>query len=200
MPPGRDPSESVSRLFTVADGQAGYFTAAQARAAGYSYPLQHFHVRRGNWFRADRNLFRLRSYPNSTHEDLVRWTFWTLGRGVISHQSALDFHRLGDFVSDRVHLTVPPNFRKSTRDVVLHRGIIAPREIEKHPGFRVTTPSRTILDCADSDVDPERFQDAVHSAFRERRVRRKRLTEGMAALSSRGRLRLASALAKVEAP
>lgn len=197
MSQGRDPAEASSQLFTVADGQAGYFTAGQAREAGYSYPLQHFHVRRGNWLRAGRNLYRLRAYPSSSHEDFVRWTFWSLGRGVISHQSALDFHRLGDFLSDRVHLTVPPGFRKRHDDVVVHRAALVPRDIEEHPGFRVTRPTRTILDCADSDLDPDRFEDAVRQTLAAGRVRRKRLIEGMADLSRRGRRRLSRALERV---
>jgi len=199
MPPGRDPSESSRQLFTLADGQAGYFTAGEALRAGYSYPLQHFHVRRGNWLRVARNLYRLRSYPSSRHEDLVRWTFWSLEQGVVSHHSALDFHGLGDFVSDRIHLTVPAGFRKRHEDVLLHRGSLSHSDVESHPGFRVTTPTRTILDCADSDLDPDRFEDAVRAAVGERRVRRKRLDEGMRGLSPRGRRRLSRALEETAA-
>lgn len=191
--------EASRQLFTVADGQAGYFTAGQAREAGYSYPLQHFHVRRGNWLRAGRNLYRLRAYPSSSHEQFVWWTFWSLGRGIISHQSALDFHRLGDYVSDRIHLTVPRGFRKRLDDVVLHSAALAARDVEKHPGFRVTTPTRTILDCADSDLDPDRFEDAVRQSLTSGRIRRKRLAEGMAGLSQRGRRRLSEALEKISA-
>ncbi len=196
---GRDPAEASRQLFTVADGQAGYFTAGQAREAGYSYPLQHFHIRRGNWLRAGRNLYRLREYPSSLHEEFVRWTFWSLSRGVISHQSALDFHRLGDYVSDRVHLTVPQGFRKRHGDVALHRAAVAPGDLEKHQGFRVTVPTRTILDCADSDLDPDRFEDTVRQALVSGRVRRKRLLDGLPDLSIRGRRRLSEALEKVPA-
>ncbi len=199
MRSGRDPGKASSQLFVVADGQAGYFTAGQARAAGYSYPLQHFHVRRGKWLRAGRNLYRLREYPSSLHEEFVRCTFWSLGRGVISHHSALDFHRLGDYVSDRVHLIVPPGFRKRDDDVELHKAALAPRDVEKHQGFRVTVPTRTILDCADSDLDPDRFEDAVRQALVSGRVRRKRLLDGLPALSRRGRRRLSEALEKVRA-
>lgn len=194
MPPGRDASKSSRQLFVLADGQAGYFTAGQALRAGYSYPLQLFHVRRGNWLRVARNLYRLHLYPISRHEDLVRWTFWSLGQGVVSHHSALDFHRLGDYVSDRIHLTVPAGFRKRHEDVLLHRGSLSRSDVESHPGFRVTLPARTILDCADSDLDPDRFGDAVRQAVTHRRVRLKRLVEGMHGLSPRGRRRLSRAL------
>ncbi|MGH3850356.1 MAG: type IV toxin-antitoxin system AbiEi family antitoxin domain-containing protein [Pseudonocardiaceae bacterium] len=47
------------RLFAQASEQAGYFTAAQAKAIGYSYQAQAHHVGAGNWLRIDRGLFRL---------------------------------------------------------------------------------------------------------------------------------------------
>lgn len=30
------------------------------------------------------------------HEHFVRWTLWSGGRAVVSHESALAFHELGD--------------------------------------------------------------------------------------------------------
>jgi hypothetical protein len=44
-------------LQTLAFGQAGYFTAAQAVDLGYSYQAQKHHVDNGNWLRIDRGLF-----------------------------------------------------------------------------------------------------------------------------------------------
>ena len=45
-------------LYAVAEGQGGYFTAAQAKAVGYSYPAQAHHVGAGNWIRVGRGIFR----------------------------------------------------------------------------------------------------------------------------------------------
>lgn len=193
----RDPFESRTRLFGIAEGQCGYFTAAQALSAGYSYPLQKFHVERGNWLRIDRSLFRLRAYPLQDREDLVRWSFWSLGRGVVSHESALEFHRIGDVIPDRIHLTVPHGFRKRSPDVALHRGDLESREFEVHPGFRVTTPARTLLDVAEGELDFERFSGAVRDAVRQGRVRPKHLSGGRPKLSSRGQKRLDEALEAV---
>jgi hypothetical protein len=39
--------DARSRLYQVAEGQAGYFTAAQAREAGYSHAAQHYHAKVG---------------------------------------------------------------------------------------------------------------------------------------------------------
>ena len=44
-----DRRELRRRLFNLAAGQGGYFTAAQAKAIGYSYQAQAHHVGAGNW-------------------------------------------------------------------------------------------------------------------------------------------------------
>src|SRR3954468_5185764 len=96
------------RLFTVAAEQGGYFTAAQAKDVGYSYQAQAHHVAAGNWYRIDRGLFRLAEWVPELHDDLIRWTLWSKSRAVVSHQTALTVHGLGELESPRIHLTVPP--------------------------------------------------------------------------------------------
>src|SRR3954447_8116431 len=98
------------RLFALAASQGGYFTAAEAKATGYSYQAQAHHVAAGNWLRIDRGLFRLTEWVPDIHDDLARWTLWSGGRGVVSHESATVVHGLGEFESSRVHLTVPSEF------------------------------------------------------------------------------------------
>lgn len=46
-------SDKSDSLFAVAESQHGYFTSAKAKSLGYDYPLQFFHVKRGNWIRVD---------------------------------------------------------------------------------------------------------------------------------------------------
>src|SRR5664279_4751118 len=94
------------RLFRVAAEQAGYFSAAQAKAIGYSYQAQAHHVGAGNWLRVDRGLFRLTEWVADVHDDLARWALWSKGRAVASHETALAVHGIGEFESARVHLTV----------------------------------------------------------------------------------------------
>ena len=75
----RDPQDNARVLYQIAAAQGGYFTAAQARQAGYAYSQQHFHLARGNWLKVERGLFRLRDYPASEREDLIRATAARLG-------------------------------------------------------------------------------------------------------------------------
>ena len=60
-----------ARLFEVASEQGGYFTAAQARARGFSKALLAHHAKSGRFIRVRQGLYRFREYPSSTREDVV---------------------------------------------------------------------------------------------------------------------------------
>ncbi|WP_308312941.1 hypothetical protein [Streptomyces sp. ISL-1] len=156
------------RLWRIAGRQRGYFTAAQAVTTGYSYQAQHFHVRRRNWIRVDRGIYRFREYqdlPSSETDHLVRWYLWSHSRAVVSHTTALAVHDLGTANPSEVHLTVPPGFRQKDPAVVLHPATLADAEIEQHEGFRVTTPVRAIIECAAVAVDQDVLDSAVAEAL-----------------------------------
>lgn len=144
----RDPVDLRRALATIAGQQAGFFTAAQALSVGYSYPSQLYHRRSGDWIRVDRGIYRLTTWPESPTGDLVRWTLWTRGSAVVSGETALALHEIGDLMPARVHLSVPPGFRGQAPGVILHHGLPLDTDIEEREGFRVTTPERSILDVA----------------------------------------------------
>lgn len=153
------------QLLATAFAQAGYFSAAQAREVGYSYQAQKYHVDHGNWLRVDRALFRLVGWPGGSDDSFARWSVWSAGRAVVSHESALAAHDLSDANPARVHLTVPRTFRKADRAVVLHKGELAGTDIESRSGWRVTSPVRTLVDVAGSDAPQETVDAAVVDAI-----------------------------------
>lgn len=148
----------------LASTQAGFFTAAQAIELGYSYQAQHYHARTGNWQRVDRALFRLIEWPHGSADDLVRWTLWSDGGGVVSHASAMAIHGLGETEAPRVNLTVRPGFGRSDTHVVLHHTTLQPADIEHRDGFAVTTVARTLADVAPL-LDPDQLVSAVSDAL-----------------------------------
>jgi predicted transcriptional regulator of viral defense system len=160
----RDPLELRRALTRVAAQQAGYFSATQALTVGYSYQVQRYHVQRGDWLRVDRGIFRLSDWPGSQHEDLVRWTLWSRGRAVVSHETALAVHELGDMMPARVHLTVPPSFRMRAPAVVIHKGLLDPSDVEQFEGFSTTTPVRSILDAAAAGTEVDQLARTIHDA------------------------------------
>jgi predicted transcriptional regulator of viral defense system len=167
-----DPSENFNRLYESASAQGGYFTALQAKSAGYYKRLQHYHRERGNWLAVDRGVFRLRNFPAGRWEDLIRWSLWSRNQkgefqAAVSHASAAMFHELADYLPLKTHLTVPPGFRKHIPEgCVIHRGHLRPEETENPYGFRVTSPFRTLQDLALQAGEREQFLQAVDEATR----------------------------------
>jgi predicted transcriptional regulator of viral defense system len=154
------------RLARIAAGQVGYFTSRQATSVGYSTRLQHHHASRGNWRRLERGIYRLPEWPSTEHEDLTLIGLWCSSEGVISHDSALEFHALSDVLPEEIHLTVPRGFRKRHDRVVLHSADLETSDIADQAGFRVTTPLRTIADAARSALSPEHLEAAVRDGLR----------------------------------
>jgi predicted transcriptional regulator of viral defense system len=173
------------KLFELADAQGGYFTAAQARSLGYLKQYQQHHRETGAWQTVSRGLFRLRDYPQTDYEQLVQLTLWSHNRqgeaqAVVSHETALRFYELSDVQPDKVHLTVPPGFRKTPPGfAVLHKAQLAPSDIQAFNGFSVTKPLRTLLDVAQSHLSPEYLETATTQALQRGLVRRKALKDVM---------------------
>jgi len=177
-------SREMSRaLFAVATAQGGYFTAKQARESGYGYSHLDYHVAAGNFERVGHGLYRLSAIPPGEHDELVRLTLWSRDQAdepqaVVSHESALVLHELSELLPGAFHLTVPPKFRKAApRGCVLHRARLGPVDVEERPGFRVTTPLRTLLDVAQGRTSQEQLAKSVADALSRGLVRRGKLEE-----------------------
>lgn len=196
MPP-RDRIDLRRRLLALAASQSGYFTAGQAIEAGYSYPAQRYHAQRGNWLRVDRGIFRLPEWPVGAREDLVRWSLWSRGRAVVSHETALSVHELGDADPARIHLTVPRNFRPADPAVALHRGELPSGDVEEHDGYRVTTPTRSLLDGAATGLDLDQFARTIEEALARGLTTRKVLLTRADAFGAAAALRIERALQQV---
>jgi hypothetical protein len=150
--PSRNTS-SGTRLYAIAEGQQGFFTARQAISAGFDRRNHSYHVSRGNWVREWRGIYRLSRFPRTPEADLALYSLWSMGEskvplGVLSHETALSTHDLSHVLSARIHMTVPEDFgnRETPPVLVLHRAKLLPAEMEQRPGYRVTSVLRTFLD------------------------------------------------------
>jgi len=143
-------------LFAVAQAQSGYFTTAQAALSGYSRPLLHKYLATGKVVRVRRGVYRLVHFPASEHEDLiVRW-LWAEQVGVSSHETVLALHDLSDALPGKVHLTVPPSWRRRRLRVpaglVLHFADVGDVDRASYSAVPVTEPLRTLRDCIEANV------------------------------------------------
>jgi len=114
---------------------------------------------------------------------------------VVSHESALSVHDLGDVNPARTHLTVPRGFRqRPPGGVVLHQGVLPEGDVRDQEGFRVTTPLRSLLDTAAGDLDLDLLAGAIHDALEKGVLTRSRLLARAEELGPRAALRIERAL------
>ena len=162
------------RLFEIAEGQQGFFTAKQAKAAGFAENTHPYHVQVGNWIREHRGIYRLALFPTAEHPDLVKWALWSKNRdevmeGVYSHQTALSLYELSDLNPAKLHMTVPTHFRRNSEIpaiLVLHHADLPDEDIQTAQGFKYTRPLRTILDLIEADsVERPFLRQALRQAL-----------------------------------
>lgn len=186
------------QLFELAAQQGGYFTAAQAKSLGYSHQAQAHHVGAGNWWRVDRGLFRLVEWVPGVHDELARWTLWSRGRAIVSHESAMAVHGIGEFESRYVHLTVPPGFTMRNEAVALHYAELPTDDVVARSGYRVTTPLRTLIDIAANAADEDQLARAIGDARRAGLVTTRRLRSHAETLDPRAALYIERAIQQAE--
>ena len=124
----------------------------------------------------ERGIYRLAHFPQSAEEQLVIYSHWSRNRagdpkGVYSHQTALSLHELSDVNPVKLHMTVPPTFRrraKTPKILVLHRASLVAKDVEQRQGFAVTRPLRSIADLAATESVS---RDIVAQALSEGRQR-----------------------------
>ncbi len=158
------------RLLRVAQEQKGYFTAAQARAAGYDSSNLSHRASTGSIRRIQKGLYRLPDFPPSPREEvMVAWLAAGKDQAILSHETALEIHGLSDIIPKSVHITVPRERRwyKGGSGVAVHTTTnpIPEEDIVVREGIRVTSPERSIADCAEWGTFHEHIETAVRDAL-----------------------------------
>lgn len=165
--------EREKELLAIAAEQGGYFTSKQAIKCGYRYSTQKYHVEVGNWTKENHGMYRFSFLPFSKYDELIKVSLWSrdkndIAQAVISHESALFVHELGDIIPGKIYITVPKGFRKKPKEknYVLVKENLQPDEIQTKEGFNVTTPIKTIVDVA-KRIDPEQFERVVADSIKK---------------------------------
>jgi hypothetical protein len=81
-------NKATTRLCETGQGQQGFFTTKQAKAAGYAENTHPYHVQAGNWVRENRGIYRLANFPESKRPDLMLWS------GILVHR---EFARFSEY-------------------------------------------------------------------------------------------------------
>ena len=146
-------------LYRVAETQHGLFTARQAVEAGFTGKNHHYHIKTGNWEKEHRGIYRLKNFPYEVESQYALWSLWSCNRkgnpqGVYSYETALSIYDLTDSNPAKIHMTVPPDFRRSAPIpgvLRLYTGRLKPSDCRMMSGYRVTTPTRTLYDVINSN-------------------------------------------------
>jgi predicted transcriptional regulator of viral defense system len=182
----KERKEAAKRLYETAEGQQGFFTTKQAKAAGFAENTHPYHVQAGNWIREHRGIYRLSSFPQGERPDLTLWSLWSRNRGeavqgAYSHQTALSLHDLSDVMPAKLHITVPKSFRRNSeipRVLVLHFGDLPQSDMGAVHGVRVTKAMRTILDLLEGgEVPLATLRQALREGLRRGLIRRSEIAE-----------------------
>jgi predicted transcriptional regulator of viral defense system len=161
-------------LYAIAEDQAGYFTAAQARSAGLHQVRLVQLAKQGDIERVSRGVYRFARFPISQHGYFMEAVLWPQVRrpdaaGVVSHESALVIHELSDVSPARVHITLPTNVRirrQVPQGLVIHYADLAPDDVERIGGVPVTTPEKTIRDAHASHIGNALVAQAIADGLR----------------------------------
>ena len=154
-----------NQLYEIAESQAGYFTAAQARKVGLSWERLSMNVKIGKFLRVVQGVYRLAHFPNSPFEDLFVAWLKSGANSVISHESALVVYNLSDVLPAEVHVIVPRTASRRHTGIHMHTNQLRTDEITSREGLPVTTVARTIADAATSQLAEEQVRQAIHEAI-----------------------------------
>ena len=170
-----DSRAALSTLYNIARHQQGYFTTKQAVEAGFGRNHHSYHVQAGNWIREMRGIYRLPHFAQDEEDaQLVLWYLWSRDRmevpqGVYSFETALRIYELTDLMPAKIHMTVPPSFRRFNeipKILVLHKDVLPKSDIRLMRGFAVNTPARTLIDLVTSDrLDPTTLRQVTNEAI-----------------------------------
>jgi len=145
--------KSEERLYEIAAAQAGYFTARQANEAGIIYTNHPYYAKTGAWIKEWRGIYRLARFPEPDDGHYTLWSLWSCNRkgeiqGVYSHETALSIFEISDVNPSKLHMTVPPGFRKTAQTpeiLVLYKKKLSPDMCEQRTGYSVLKPVPNIL-------------------------------------------------------
>jgi predicted transcriptional regulator of viral defense system len=152
-------------LYEIAESQAGYFTASQAREVGFSWERLSSNAKTGLFLRVARGVYRLSRFPGSAYEDLFVAWLRTGRNAVISHESALSVYDLTDVLPSDIQLIVPQTASRRRKGIRQHTNQLAPDDITHREGLPVTTVARTIADVAVSGLAEELVQQAIRESL-----------------------------------
>jgi len=153
------------RLYEIAEAQSGYFTARQARGAGYSWERLSSITKAGRFIRVKPGIYRLVHFPSSPYKDLFIAWLRAGSAAVISHESALTVYEITDVLPGKIHVIIPQTASRRRLGICLHTNRLRPDEINHRYNLPVTTVDRTIADVILSGLATEQVRMGIQESL-----------------------------------
>ena len=169
------PGRIWEQAMEVAMDQNGFITFADLRRLSADpVRLRQWH-QHGKIDKVGHGIYRFRQIAPTPLDSYMLATLWPSGRGVLSHDSALELHDLCDINPAKVHLTLPPGYwprRRGGELYMIHHEALQQEEVTWHEGIRIVTPAVAIRQALDTDVPTHLIRQAIDTARRQGRVSR----------------------------
>ncbi len=164
--------------FEVAVDHYGYVTFADLKHLGADpVRLRQWHLR-GQVERVSHGVYRFPQVPVTPLGPYMLAVLWPSGRGVLSHDTALELHELCDVNPEKIHITLPLNYRprrQGGQAYVVHREDLPKNAVAQHEGIPIVTPAVAIRQAVDTGVPRQLIRQAIDTARRLGRVSAKQL-------------------------
>jgi predicted transcriptional regulator of viral defense system len=160
------PGKWYTELYEIAADQYGFITTADLVTVGARDQVLVDMERHGHLGRVARGLYRFRTFPITSHDELMGATLWPNRLGVISHESALDLWDLCDVNPVRIHVSIPKLARIRRRvpdSYVVHPRNLDASDVGTVDGIPAVTPRRAILDGIERHLDTRLLRQALDS-------------------------------------
>jgi predicted transcriptional regulator of viral defense system len=153
-------------LWDVAVDQYGYVTSKDAHRLGINIVELGKLAARRQLEHISYGVYRFPQLPVTPLDSYMLATLWANGRGVLSHDTALDLHDLCDINPSKLHITVPgrPPERKGGEQYVVHSEALADDETTWHEAIPIVTVAKAIAQCIASGVSSHLLTQALRTA------------------------------------
>lgn len=159
----------MEKLLTPAAQQHGYVTTEDAAEVGVPKVELRKLAQRGHLERVAHGVYRVKAFPHTAREELMRAVLWPAGRGVIARGTALMLWDLADVNPAKLDVAVPAPYRPRRKGGERYQVWVenfGPHDIEYVDGIPVITPERAIVQAARAGL-PRRFvEQAIQNARR----------------------------------
>jgi very-short-patch-repair endonuclease len=190
------PDAVVGRL---AAARHGVVSRAEALAAGVTPAAIRHRLATGRWQRLHVGVYRIAGAPETWRQRLAAACLAAGPGAIASHRAAARLWGLPAVEAAGVEVSAPRGRSLRRPGVPAHRPRrLDPVDVTELDGIPVTTPARTLVDCA-AVLDPAALEEALDDALRRGLVSLPRLRWRVRCLARRGRPGVAALRALLEA-